>query len=95
MKNANIATAKNQFSRLIERVKRGETIIITDRNRPVAQIQPLKTEGAPLDALHASGLLCPPQAALNVSAFLAAERPHVSGAGSLRDAIIEEREEGR
>ncbi len=95
MKTANIATAKNQFSRLIERVKLGETIVITERNRPVARIQPLAASGTPLDALHASGLLSPPHASLNVPAFLAAPRPTVLAGHDLREAILSEREAGR
>jgi prevent-host-death family protein len=95
MKTSNIANAKNQFSRLIEQVKQGETIVITDRNRPVARLQPLEAGGTPLDALHASGLLSPPRSALDVPAFLGAARPTLPEAGSLRDAILSEREGGR
>jgi prevent-host-death family protein len=95
MKIANIATAKNHFSRIIEQVKQGETIVITDRNRPVAQIRPLDAGEAPLEALHASGLLSPPQTTLNVAAFIAAARPLMPASSSLRDAILEEREGGR
>lgn len=40
MKTANIATAKNELSRLLRRVKRGETIVITERTRPVARLPP-------------------------------------------------------
>ncbi len=94
MQTANIATAKNQFSRLIEKVKQGETIVITERNRPVARLQPL-AGGTPLDALHASGLLSPPQSSLDVPAFLAAPRPTVAAGSSLRGAILSEREDGR
>ena len=95
MQTANIATAKNQFSRLIDQVKQGETIVITERNRPVARLQPLAAGGTPLEALHASGLLSPPQSSLNVLAFLAAPRPAVLAGHGLRDAILTEREEGR
>ena len=34
MKTAAIATAKNQLSALIDLVRKGETVIITDRGRP-------------------------------------------------------------
>jgi prevent-host-death family protein len=95
MKIANIATAKNHFSRIIEQVKQGETIVITDRNRPVAQIRPLAAGEMPLEPLHASGLLSPPQTTLNVAAFIAAARPLMPASSSLRDAILEEREGGR
>ncbi len=95
MQTANIATAKNQLSRLIEQVKRGETIVITERNRPVARLQPLEAGDTSLEALHASGLLSPPKSALDVPAFLASPRPAVAAAGSLRDAILREREDSR
>ena len=95
MKIANIATAKNHFSRIIEQVKQGETIVITDRNRPVAQIRPLAAGEMPLEPLHASGLLSPPQTTLNVAAFIVAAQPLMPASSSLRDAILEEREGGR
>jgi antitoxin (DNA-binding transcriptional repressor) of toxin-antitoxin stability system len=37
----NIAEAKTQLSRHIERVERGETILLCRRNVPVAEIRPL------------------------------------------------------
>jgi antitoxin (DNA-binding transcriptional repressor) of toxin-antitoxin stability system len=41
MLRVNIAEAKTQLSRHIERVERGETIILCRRNVPVAEIRPL------------------------------------------------------
>jgi len=38
MKKATITEAKNQLSSLIDRVRHGETIVITDRGRPVARL---------------------------------------------------------
>jgi prevent-host-death family protein len=95
MKVANIATAKNQFSRLIERVKHGETILITERDRPVARLQPLDAGEPSLEMIHASGLLNPPEGLLDLAAFLAAPRPLTKTDGSLAGAINEEREQGR
>ena len=40
MKTATISQAKNQLSKLIARVKRGETVLILDRDRPVARLVP-------------------------------------------------------
>ena len=96
MKTSNIASTKSHFSRLIELVKQGETILITERNKPVATLQPVGLESpAGLEALHASGLLAPPSKVLDLPAFLAAERPVLSSGASLAGAILEEREEGR
>ena len=38
MKKATITEAKNRLSALIDRVQHGETIVITDRGRPVARL---------------------------------------------------------
>ena len=40
MKRATITEAKNGLSALIDRVKAGETILITERGVPVARLEP-------------------------------------------------------
>jgi prevent-host-death family protein len=40
MKRATITEAKNGLSALIDRVKAGETILLTDRGVPVARLEP-------------------------------------------------------
>lgn len=95
MKSANIATVKNQLSRLLGQVKNGETIVITDRNRPVARLMPLSSSEGAMAALHASGLVTPPESPLDLAAFLAAPRAASSPVGSLREAIVHEREDDR
>lgn len=44
MKLASISQTKNQLSALIEQVRHGETIVITDRDRPVARLMPITAE---------------------------------------------------
>lgn len=100
MITANIATAKNELSRLLRRVKRGERVIITDRNRPVAQLQPFspagKNDDAAVAALHEIGVLTPPRGTrLDVAAFLASPAPVLSTNNSLAAAVLAEREAGR
>src|SRR5690242_4163962 len=41
MKKATISQAKNKLSQLIDWVKAGETVIITDRSVPVARLEPI------------------------------------------------------
>ena len=41
MKTATITQTKNQLSLLIDAVKQGETVIILDRNIPVARLEPV------------------------------------------------------
>lgn len=44
MATFSIKEAKEKFSALVQRAKRGETVIITDRRSPVALISPYKEE---------------------------------------------------
>jgi prevent-host-death family protein len=41
VKIATISTARNSLSALLDRVRHGESILITDRNRPVARLEPV------------------------------------------------------
>ncbi len=95
MQTANIAAAKNQFSRLIDQVKQGESILITERNRPVARLEPVLVHSAALESLHADGLLTLPKSRFDLVAFLAMPAPSLTADHSLRQAVIAEREESR
>lgn len=39
MKKASISETKNRLSELLDRVRRGETVLILDRGRPVARLE--------------------------------------------------------
>ncbi len=41
MKSATITDAKNGLSALIDLVRAGESVVITDRGRPVARLEPV------------------------------------------------------
>ena len=43
MKKAGIADLKNNLSRYIDQVREGQSILVLDRNLPVAQIVPLQS----------------------------------------------------
>ena len=43
MKRATISQAKNRLSELLAQVKRGETVLILERDRPIARIVPIET----------------------------------------------------
>lgn len=97
---SNIASAKSQFCRLIGLVKQGQTVLITERNKPVATLQPVSQPvsqafSADLEALHASGVLTSPGKTLDVAAFLSAPRASLTVENSLTQAILAEREESR
>ena len=101
MIKANVATAKNELSRLLRRVKRGERVIITERNHPIAQIQPYTASDTDspetaLTALYEAGVLTAPVTPrLDVAGFLALPRGAPIAGQSLTVAILAEREEGR
>ncbi len=50
-----VAELRQNLSRYLERVARGERLVVTDRNRPVAELGPAPTTGAALDRLIAEG----------------------------------------
>jgi prevent-host-death family protein len=99
VQTANIATAKNQFSRLIEQVKQGGSVLITERNRPVARLLPLAAADVSLASLHQAGVLQPPvREAWDVESFLQslpADAAELSADQSLVAAVLAERAESR
>ncbi len=55
-----IAELRQNLSRYLRRVERGERLIVTDRNRPVAELGPPPSTGAELDRLIAEGRVSRP-----------------------------------
>jgi prevent-host-death family protein len=99
VKKATITEAKNQLSALIDRVRHGETIVITDRGRPVARLVSALTGAAQdpdgrLARLERRGGLRrataqPPRA------LIARKLPLTRSPSGVLDALLEERREGR
>lgn len=54
-----VAELRRNLSKYLERVQHGERLIVTDRNRPVAELGPPAT-GADLDRLIAAGRVSAP-----------------------------------
>jgi prevent-host-death family protein len=55
-----IAELRQNLSRYLRRVERGERLVVTDRNRPVAELGPPARPGGDLDRLIAAGRVSPP-----------------------------------
>jgi prevent-host-death family protein len=55
-----VAELRQNLSRYLRRVERGERLLVTDRNRPVAELGPPPSTGAELDRLIAEGRVSPP-----------------------------------
>ena len=95
MKTANIAELKNHLSNYLADVKRGEEILISDRNRPIAKIVPLhNTDEFPAEelALAAAGVLRLPENQNLPEAFWKEKRPNLKSETAIR-AVIDERDE--
>lgn len=92
-----IGRLKARLSEYIRRARGGEGVVITDRGRPVALLAPLtgpsELEGRVAE-LHRAGLVRGPEVPLDVSGFLAADRPR-DPEGRAVDSVLEERAEGR
>ncbi|CAN5599287.1 hypothetical protein BH24CHL9_BH24CHL9_04090 [soil metagenome] len=50
-----VAELRQNLSRYLRRVQQGERLLVTDRNRPIAELGPPATSGAALDRLIAEG----------------------------------------
>jgi prevent-host-death family protein len=96
MKKATISETKNRLSAYLELVKRGETVLILERDRPIARLVPVEVagrgDGARLAELERLGIVR--RAVRRPSRKL--PPPIVLPAGvSLVDAVLDEREEAR
>jgi prevent-host-death family protein len=92
---ASISETKSRLSALLDLVKNGETVTITDRGVPVAQITPMTTQPASwderLERLEREGVVRRPKQPLDVDAFLAL--PKARSRKSVVEALLEERRE--
>ncbi len=98
MKTATISDAKNRLSELLARVRRGETILILDRDLPVARIEPIARSSLATDPqlaeLERSGVLQRPR--VRPGGDVLHELPPMPRArGGAVAALLAEREEGR
>lgn len=58
MKTIGVRELRRYASRWLARVKAGETIVVTDRGRPVARLSPIEV-GSGYEALLAEGKIAP------------------------------------
>ena len=60
-----VGELRQNLSKFLRRVERGERLVVTDRNRPVAQLAPLPHGQSALERLVAEGRAEPPRNALD------------------------------
>jgi prevent-host-death family protein len=98
MKRASITEAKNNLSALIDSVRSGSPVLIVDRGRPVARLEPvtgIRSDGDDrLARLVREGIVRPARGAMSKS-VLATRPPRAKRSMSGVRALLEERREGR
>ena len=95
MNIATISETKNNLSALLDRVRAGETVIILDRDRPVARIVPIQAADEPhLAHLERRGLIRRGSQA-SLADIIDAPGPVPGRGGDAVEAVLAEREDGR
>ena len=98
MKKASITEAKNNLSALIDGVKGGSPVLIVDRGRPVARLEPVGappgTDAGRLDRLVRDGIVRPARIA-TPKVVLSTPPPRPRGTASGVRALLDERRSGR
>ncbi len=94
METTNISKLKDNLSAYLKKVQAGETVVVLDRNRPIARIEPIE-EAADVDPrvarLIAKGVLLPAKRRPDPD-FFKKHKPIKAGASVLQ-ALLEERNE--
>lgn len=99
MKIASISETKNNLSAILDLVRNGETVLITDRNKPVARIEPIipekdEDEEARLQRLEAAGIIKRAKKAMPSKWFFEGPLPKLPHGVSAVQYLLDEREEG-
>jgi prevent-host-death family protein len=96
MKTASITEAKNGLSALIDRVRSGESVVITDRGVPVARLEPMADYPDPdgrIARLERAGLIRRGTGPISLDQ-LQPPPPKLPKGVSAVDAVLEERRSG-
>jgi prevent-host-death family protein len=98
MKKASITEVKNNLSALIDGVKGGSPVLIVDRGRPVARLEPVNGDASDDDArlarLTRDGIVRPARGGVPKGVF-ATHPPRAKKGVSAVRALLDERREGR
>jgi len=97
MKTTTITKAKNGLSALIDLVRGGESVMITDRGRPVARLEPVISSAdqpGRLLRLERAGVVRIGRSAPPV-ALISRPGPRLADGVSAVDTLLDERRDGR
>jgi prevent-host-death family protein len=100
MKTATISETKNSLSALLDRVRHGESILVTDRGRPVARLEPVAGADQPgpdegrLARLERAGIIRRARRA-RLDEIVRVAPPAPERGGDILAALLDERRAGR
>lgn len=99
MKRATISETKNQLSALLDRVRHGESVLVTDRGRPVARLEPIAgadagSDEARLARLERAGVIRR-AASARLDEIVRVPPPAAEGGGDIVAVLLDERRSGR
>jgi antitoxin (DNA-binding transcriptional repressor) of toxin-antitoxin stability system len=100
MKIANISYTKNHLSALLNCVREGESVVIVDRKKPVARLEPAGSAGTGkgvgwVEDLVGRGVMTGPKRRLDVKQIVSRKLAQPRKGGDVVKALLDEREEGR
>jgi prevent-host-death family protein len=96
MEKVSVSKLKDQLSAYLKKVQDGQTLLVTDRNKPVARLEPLAQPGSEtqrIARLAEQGIVALPKAPPLGIEEIRRMRPTAPGA-NLLEALLEERESG-
>jgi len=79
---------KNRLSAHLDRVKRGEELMVTERGRPIARLIPVGADVERMTALVEAGIVRPPR---GTARRLPVERVKLAGSSSLDADVADQR----
>jgi len=94
MERVSISQLKDQLSAYLKKVQAGETVLVMDRDKPVAKLErvdPAVDEDARYQRLVAAGLVKPAKRPLTMNMIQPID---LGFDAKVVDALLEEREEG-
>jgi prevent-host-death family protein len=96
MEKVSVSKLKDQLSAYLKKVQDGQTLLVTDRNKPVARLEPVAQPGSEtqrIARLAEQGIVALPKAPPLSIEEIRRMRPTAPGA-NLLEALLEERESG-
>ena len=95
MIRASVSHAKNNLSSLLSQVKEGETVVITDRDKPIARIFPIERAswGERIEELANKGHVRLPKCGHPVVREITPLEPQSGRSARVVEALLEERSE--